>query len=73
MVIFLCNLYIFVWIQQGCLDNIVSALDPSNSVIQRLWCTYILFYVDKYCHLFGDCIFFLTKSCQVFKLLQALF
>ena len=32
MVIFLYNLYIFVWIM-----NRVSALDPKNSVIKRWW------------------------------------
>ena len=40
MVIFLYNLYIFVWIQHGCLANIVFVLDPSNSVIKRLLCRY---------------------------------
>ena len=29
------TIYIFVWIQQGCLTNMVSALDP-NSVRKRL-------------------------------------
>ena len=38
MVIFLYNLYIFVWIQHGCLTNMVYAMDPNNSVIKRLWC-----------------------------------
>ena len=38
MVIFLYNLYIFVWIQYGCKTNIVYALDHNNSVIKRLWC-----------------------------------
>ena len=37
MVIFLYNLYIFVWIQHGCLANMVFAFDPSNSVKKRLW------------------------------------
>ena len=37
MVIFLYNLYIFVWIQHGFLDNTVLTLDSSNSVIKR-WC-----------------------------------
>ena len=39
MVIFLYNLYIFVWIQHGCIANTIYALDPNNSVIKRLWCT----------------------------------
>ena len=26
----------------GCLTNMVSALDPKKSVIKRLWCTYII-------------------------------
>ena len=34
MVIFLYNLYIFVWIQHSCLDNLVIALDLSISVIR---------------------------------------
>ena len=34
---FLYNLYFFVWIQHGCLANMFFALDPSNSVIKRLW------------------------------------
>ena len=38
MVIFLYKLYIFVWIQHGCIPNTVYALDPKNSVIKRLWC-----------------------------------
>ena len=36
MVIFLYNLYIFVWIQHNCLPNMISALDPSNYVIKRI-------------------------------------
>ena len=36
---FLYNVFVFVLIQHGCLANIVFALDPSNSVIKRLWCT----------------------------------
>ena len=36
MVIFLYNLYIFIWIQQGYLANTIFALDPSNSVIKSL-------------------------------------
>ena len=36
---FLYNLYTLVWIQHGCLTNRVSALDPNNIVIKRLWCT----------------------------------
>ena len=35
---FLYNLYIFVWIQNGCFANTVFALDPNNSVIKRQWC-----------------------------------
>ena len=34
MVIFLYNLYIFVWIQQGCLAIMGFALNPGNSVIK---------------------------------------
>ena len=34
--VFLYNLYIFVWIQHGCLANRVLVLDPSSSVIKRL-------------------------------------
>ena len=41
MVIFLYNLDIFVWIQSGCLAKTVFFLDPSNSVIKRLWCVNI--------------------------------
>ena len=37
MVIFLYNLYFFVWTQHGFLTNIVYALDPNSSVIKR-WC-----------------------------------
>ena len=40
MVIFLHNLSIFVWTQHSCLANTVFALDPSNSVIKRLSCTF---------------------------------
>ena len=36
------NLYIFVWIQHGCLTNRVFAVDPNNSVIKRLWCMSIV-------------------------------
>ena len=39
MVIFQYNLYIFVWIQHGCLNNTVYAMDRNNSVIKKLWCT----------------------------------
>ena len=38
MVIFQYNLYIFVWIEHGCLTNTVYAMDPNTSVIKRLWC-----------------------------------
>ena len=38
MVIFLYNLYIFVWLHDGCLANMVFTLDPSNNVTERLWC-----------------------------------
>ena len=37
--LFLYNLNIFVWMQHGCLGNMVFALDPSSSVIKRLWWT----------------------------------
>ena len=40
LVIFLYNLYIFVWLQHGCLADIVLVLDPSSSVIKWLWCNY---------------------------------
>ena len=39
MVIFLYNLYIFVWIQHICVANMVWPFDPSNSVIRRLLCS----------------------------------
>ena len=38
MVIFQYNLYIFVWIEHGCLTNTVYVMDPNNSVIKRSWC-----------------------------------
>ena len=41
MVIFLYNLDIFVWIQHGCLAKTVFALDPSNRIIESLWCKQI--------------------------------
>ena len=41
MITFLYNLYIFVWIQQDSLANMVFALDPSGSVIIKLWCSNI--------------------------------
>ena len=37
MVIFLCNLDMFVWKQHGCLANTIFRLDLSNRVIKRLW------------------------------------
>ena len=37
-VIFLYNLYFFVWIYHGCKTNTIYVLDPNNSVIKRLWC-----------------------------------
>ena len=40
MVTFLYNLYIFIWIQHGCFF-LLLAFDPSNSVIKRLWCTFL--------------------------------
>ena len=43
MVIFLYNLYIFVWIWHSCLTYMVSALDPNCCVIKRLWCTSLLY------------------------------
>ena len=30
------QLNIFVWMQHGCLSNMIFALDPSSSVIKRL-------------------------------------
>ena len=38
MVIFLYNLFTFVWIQHSYLAKMVFALDPSNSATKRLWC-----------------------------------
>ena len=38
MVVYLYNLYIFVWIQTGCLDDKVFTLEPSSRVKKRLWC-----------------------------------
>ena len=32
------SMYIFIWIQHGCLANMIFALDPSNSVTKRWWC-----------------------------------
>ena len=52
MVIFQYNLYIFVWIQHGCLTNTVYAMDPNNSVIKRLWCVYIYIYIYIYIYVF---------------------
>ena len=40
MVIFQYNLYIFVRVEHGCLTNTVYDMDPNNSAIKRLWCTY---------------------------------
>ena len=40
MIIFLHNLYIFVWIQYGSLANTAFALAHSCSVIKRLSCIY---------------------------------
>ena len=42
--IFLYNLIytFFVWMQHGVLTDMVFALDPSNSVIKRLWCVGIM-------------------------------
>ena len=36
MIIFLCNLYIFLWIQYSCLGNTVFTLDPRNSAIENV-------------------------------------
>ena len=36
----LYNLYVFCWIQHGCLANRDFALDPSSNVIKRLWCIF---------------------------------
>ena len=36
MVIFLYNLYIFVWIKHGCSANTVSALDPNNKCYKEV-------------------------------------
>ena len=33
---FLYNLHIFIWLQYGCLANMVFALELSNSVVKRL-------------------------------------
>ena len=40
MTIFLYNLYIFVLLQPGCISQTDFALDASNSVFTRLWCTF---------------------------------
>ena len=45
MVFFLYNLYIFVCIQHSCLASTVLSLGPSNSVIKRLWCLFLIFLV----------------------------
>ena len=42
MVIFLYNLYIFVGIQHACLANAGFGFDPSNNVIKRLWCIFMM-------------------------------
>ena len=39
-------LYIFVWIQNGYLVNMVLALDPNNSFVKRLWCI-VLIYLNR--------------------------
>ena len=41
-VCFFYTLYVFVWIQQGCLANTVFALDPSNIVINRVLCIQVI-------------------------------
>ena len=33
------HVYIFVWIQHGCLAKKVLALVPSNNIVKMLWCT----------------------------------
>ena len=38
MAIFLYNLYIFVYINHGCLTIILLTLDSCNGVIKRIWC-----------------------------------
>ena len=43
MVFFLYNLYIFVWIQHGCLNNTVFALGPSSCL---LWWSEINFKIS---------------------------
>ena len=45
MVIFQYNLYIFIWIKHSCLTNTVYAMDPNNSVIKRLWCILVTFFL----------------------------
>ena len=43
MVIFLYNLFIFVWIQHGYSDDTVFTLVHGSSVIKRFWCINIKF------------------------------
>ena len=43
---FLHNLYISVWIQHG---NTGFLLDPSNTVIKRLWCIYLCLVIGQTC------------------------
>ena len=47
MVIFLYNLYIFVWIEHDCLAYTVFALDLSNCVIKKFWCNNIILLLHK--------------------------
>ena len=37
----------FVWIQHVCVGKMVFALDPSNSVLKRLWFSHIFFFQKK--------------------------
>ena len=38
MFIFLYILYIYIWLQLGCLANTDFALDSSHGIIKKLWC-----------------------------------
>ena len=33
---------LFVWIQDGCLANTIFTLNPSNHVLKRLWCIFLI-------------------------------
>ena len=56
MVIFLYNLYIFIWIQYGCLAYTVFTLDPISRVLKGLWCTLKVLTSMWICGLMWSCI-----------------